>query len=40
MWKFVRADKAQLALSAQTNFHIQKYGGLKKQREPAMEVKL
>jgi hypothetical protein len=24
MWKFVSADKAQIALSARTNFHIQK----------------
>jgi hypothetical protein len=29
IWNFVWADKANLALSAQTKFHIQKYDSLK-----------
>jgi hypothetical protein len=28
MWKFVSSDKANRDLSAETNFHIQKYDGL------------
>ena len=42
MWKFVGADKANRALSAQTNFHIQKYDGLENKENPsrALEVEL
>ena len=42
MWNFVFADKADLALSAETNFHIQKYDGLEniEKRSPALEVTL
>jgi hypothetical protein len=42
MWNFVWADKAQLALSAQTNFHIQKYDGLENIEitSRALEVEL
>ena len=42
MCNFVSADKAHLALSAQTKFHIQKYDGLEniEKRSPALEVTL
>jgi hypothetical protein len=42
MWKFVTADKAHCALSAETNFHIQKYDGLENIENPSrgLEVKL
>ena len=42
MWKFVRADKANWTLSAQTNFHIQKYDGLENIENSirALEVEL
>jgi hypothetical protein len=42
MWKFISADKAHLALSAETNFHIQKYDGLEniENRSRALEVEL
>jgi hypothetical protein len=42
MWKFVCGGKARYALSAQTNFHIQKYDGLENIENPsrALEVEL
>ena len=42
MWKFVSTDKAQLALSAKTKFHIQKYDGLEniEKPSPVLEVTL
>jgi hypothetical protein len=40
MWNFIWADKAQLALSAQTNFHIQKCNTCRvfEKRSRALEV--
>ena len=42
MWNFIWADKAQLSLSAQTKFHIQKYDGLEniENTSLALEVTL
>ena len=42
MWNFVSADKARLALSANTKLHIQKYDGLENIENPsrALEVTL
>jgi hypothetical protein len=40
MWNFVLGDKAYLALSTKTKFHIQKYDGLEniKKQSRALEV--
>ena len=38
MWKFVWADKAQFALSAQTNFHIQKCNTFRELENPSRTI--
>ena len=38
MWKFVWADKALLALSAPTNFHIQKCNTFRELENPSLTI--
>jgi hypothetical protein len=38
MWKFVWADKPQLALSAPTNFHIQKCNTFRESENPSRTI--